>query len=85
MSDVEINSNQSSNDAEAELKRLLQQQEALVAKIEAQRTASKEAALANVKSLITTYGFTQTDLRTVLKAKRVVTESPPVYQTLRTH
>ena len=79
MSDVEINSNQSSNDAEAELKRLLQQQEALVAKIEAQRTASKEAALANVKSLITTYGFTQTDLRTVLKAKRVVTESPPVY------
>jgi|GEM_PF-5847228 len=52
MSDVEINSNQSSNDAEAELKRLLQQQEALVAKIEAQRTASKEAALANVKSLI---------------------------------
>lgn len=73
MSDVEINSNQSSNDAEAELKRLLQQQEALVAKIEAQRTASKEAALANVKSLITTYGFTQTDLRTVLKAKRVVT------------
>ena len=43
MSDVEINSNQSSNDAEAELNRLLQQQEALVAKIEAQRTASVES------------------------------------------
>jgi hypothetical protein len=60
-------------EAEAELRKLMDQQTELSAKIDAQKKATREAALANVKKLCETYEFTATDLRGSLKVKRTAT------------
>ena len=52
-----------------ELRKAMEQQKALDEKISALREETREADLAKVKELIGLHGFTQTDLRSVLKAK----------------
>jgi hypothetical protein len=49
---------------------MLVQQKDLNARIEAQLKATREAALATVKSLCTTHKFTATDLKGALAVKR---------------
>jgi hypothetical protein len=49
---------------------LIAQQKDINAKVEAQLKATREAALATVKSLCTTHSFTATDLKGALVVKR---------------
>lgn len=49
---------------------LLKQQNDINAKVEAQLKATREAALATVKSLCTAHKFTATDLKGALTVKR---------------
>jgi predicted xylose isomerase-like sugar epimerase len=69
--------------ASDELKDALKQEEELQAKIKALREQTREQDLAKVKELIEAHGFTQTDLRSVLKAKRVGARATPRKSTRR--
>lgn len=55
--------------ASEQLEEKLQQQKKLQAEIDALKAKSKEADLEKVKELIKLHGFTQTNLRSVLKKK----------------
>lgn len=55
--------------ASNQLAAAIKAQAELTAKIEALLTQTREEDLATVKQLISTHGFSQTDLRSVLKAK----------------
>lgn len=52
-----------------ELRKAIEDQKKLDEKIEALRKETREADLETVKELVKLHGFTQTDLRTVLKTK----------------
>jgi len=55
--------------ASEQLEEKIQQQKKLQAEIDALKAKSKEADLEKVKELIKLHGFTQTNLRSVLKKK----------------
>lgn len=55
--------------ASNQLAAAIKAQAELTAKIEALLTQTRKEDLATVKQLISTHGFSQTDLRSVLKAK----------------
>ena len=57
-------------DAQKQLEQLLKQQEDLTARIDAQRKASRDAALETVKNLCNAYDFSATDLKGFIKATR---------------
>lgn len=67
MSDMDNTS--SVPNASSQLAAAIKAQAELNAKIEALLTQTREEDLATVKQLISTHGFSQTDLRSVLKAK----------------
>jgi len=58
------------HDAQKQLEQLLKQQEDLAAKIDAQRKASRDAALDTVKNLCKAYEFSAADLKGFIKATR---------------
>lgn len=58
------------NEAQKQLEQLLKQQADLTAKIDAQRKASREAALETVKNLCKAYEFGAADLKGFIKATR---------------
>lgn len=57
-------------DAQKQLEQLLKQQEDLAAKIDAQRKASRDAALETVKNLCKAYEFSAADLKGYIKVTR---------------
>lgn len=58
------------HDAQKQLEQLLKQQEDLAAKIDAQRKASRDAALETVKNLCKAYEFSAADLKGFIKVTR---------------
>lgn len=57
-------------DAQKQLEQLLKQQEELTARIDAQRKASRDAALETVKNLCKAYEFSAADLKGFIKVTR---------------
>ena len=62
----------------SKLEQLLKQQQEIATAIEAERSKSREDAVANVRALIKTYGITLSEVKSVLTMRKKRTVKSPV-------